>query len=67
MFFIIGTIGFLGGFILGQIILAYLLRHRSRDDLITDKALHWKYGLLNWVLAILTAACAVFLYDRYFF
>ena len=66
MIYIFGTLGFFGGFILGQAVLAQLLRHKSRDDLLTDKRLRWKYGALNWLIAFATAASAVYIYQSFF-
>lgn len=67
MVYLFGTLGFIAGFIAGQIVLARLLRGVSRDRLLEDKSLRWKYGLLNWVIAIGTAAAAVWLYDVAFY
>ncbi|MBU0799740.1 MAG: hypothetical protein KKA05_01930 [Alphaproteobacteria bacterium] len=67
MIYIFGTVGFFSGFILGQIVLAYLLRGRTREELLADKSLRWKYGLLNWEIAIATAASAVWIYQEYIF
>ena len=60
MIYVFGTLGFFGGFILGQMVLAVLLRGKTRDELLNDRALRWKYGLLNWLIALLTAASAVY-------
>lgn len=67
MVYLFGTLGFIAGFILGQMVLAYLLRGVSRDRLLEDKSLRWKYGLLNWVIAVGTAAAVVWLYDTLFY
>lgn len=67
MIYIFGTVGFVGGFVLGQFVLALMLRGRSREELLTDKGLRWKYGVLNWLIALLSAASAVWLYDRFLF
>lgn len=61
MIYFVGTVGFIGGFILGQMILAFLLRGKTREQLLSDKSLRWKYGLLNWLVALLTAASSVYL------
>lgn len=66
MIYVIGTIGFISGFFLGQLLLLRLLRNVPKDELIENKSLHWKFGLLNWAIAILTAASAVWLYGYYF-
>ena len=61
MIYFVGTVGFIGGFILGQMILAFLQRGKTREQLLSDKSLRWKYGLLNWLVALLTAASSVYL------
>lgn len=65
MFYLVGTLGFIAGFLLGQLVLARLLRGRSRDELLHDKGLQRKYGLLNWAIALATAGSAVWLYQNY--
>lgn len=67
MIYTVGTIGFICGFFLGQIILLRLLRDVPRHELLENKGLRWKYGLLNWLVALITAASAVWLYTRSFF
>lgn len=62
MLYVVGTIGFFGGFLLGQMILAILLRDKTREQLLSDKSLRWKYGVLNWITAFGTAAGAVYIY-----
>lgn len=66
MIIVIGTLGFISGFILGQLILLKLLRNVSSAELLENKGMHWKYGLLNWAVAVLTAWSAVWLYNQYF-
>lgn len=63
---IVAIIGFLGGFALGLWILSILLRNRSRKDLLQDKSLHYSYGLLSWMLAILGAVAARSAYFQFF-
>ena len=65
MVIIIGTIGFICGFFLGQIILLAMLKDVSKERLVNDKALRWKYGSLNWLIAVTTAASAVWLYNEF--
>jgi hypothetical protein len=66
MVYVAGVIGFLGGFVLGQMLLFYMLRHRSVEDLKKDRYLKWTYGLLNWGVAALGAYCSVVMYNQYF-
>ena len=66
MIHFIGTVGFICGFFLGQLILLKILRNVSNDALLNDKGLQWKFGMLNWAVAVLTAASAVWLYNHYF-
>jgi len=65
MVYVVGIIGFIGGFVLGQMVLYFMLRHKSRDDLLKDKSLRW-YGLLCWVIAALSAYSMVEMYLLYF-
>lgn len=67
MIYLVGTIGFICGFFLGQTILLKILRNVSNEELLDNKSLQWKYGMLNWLIAVLTAASAVWLYNMYFF
>lgn len=67
MIYFIGTIGFICGFFLGQAILLKILRNVDNDELLDNKSLQWKYGMLNWLVAVLTSASAVWLYNQYFF
>ncbi|MCD8562910.1 MAG: hypothetical protein LRY54_02420 [Alphaproteobacteria bacterium] len=53
MIYIMGILGFIGGFAVGQMVLYFLLRHKTKEDLLNDRALKWKYGLLNWGFALL--------------
>ncbi len=65
MIYGIGLIGFLAGFVLGQMILMMILKEKNRDELLENKALHWKYGTLNWLIALLSMASALFVYVRW--
>lgn len=66
MVYLIGTLGFLAGFFLGQMILLRLLRDVPKEELTAHKNRYWQYGVLNWLVAILTAAASVWLYNNYF-
>jgi hypothetical protein len=66
MVYVIGVIGFIGGFLFGQMVLYFLLRHKSREDLLNDKHLKLKFGLLNWGMAILGCYCFIEMYRLYF-
>jgi hypothetical protein len=59
---LVGTLGFVFGFLIGQIILAFILRDVTREELITNKKLARRYGLLNWVIAFGVAALSVQIY-----
>jgi len=62
MVYVAGIIGFLAGFILGQLLLIRWLKDRSRKDLLTDKSLHYRYGIFNWLLSILCCYLSVKFY-----
>lgn len=66
MVYVAGIIGFIGGFLAGQMLLYFMLRHKSREELLNDKSLKWKYGFLNWLVAGLGAYSFVMLYRLYF-
>ncbi len=66
MVYLIGTIGFIGGFIFGQMALYFLLRHKNNEDLLSDPSLKWTYGLANWIIAGLGSYGLVLLYHQYF-
>ncbi len=66
MIYVVGTLGFIGGFALGLMLLYFLLRNVDKEDLLNDNYIKWKYGLLNWAIAILGAYSAVSTYERFF-
>lgn len=66
MVYVVGVIGFIGGFVFGQMVLYFLLRHYSREDLLNDPYLKWTYGVLNWLIAGVGSYSFVFLYQQYF-
>ncbi len=67
MVYIAGIIGFIGGFVAGQMLLMFLLRDVSKEDLLNDPYIKMKYGILNWIIAIMGSYSTVFMYQRYFF
>lgn len=66
MVYVAGILGFIGGFALAMKILGYLLKDRSREELLQDRGLRLTYGLLAWGVAGFSAFCAVTLYKYYF-
>lgn len=66
MSWVVGILGFIGGFVLGQYILMRMLKDRSREELIRDKSLHWRYGLLNWAVAAAASYAALSVFKMYF-
>lgn len=66
MLYIVGIVGFIGGFALAMKLIAYLLKDRPREDLLEDRGLRFTYGLLAWGVAGFTAFCAVTMYKIYF-
>ena len=65
MIYLFCTLGFIGGFILGQMVLAVLLHGKTRDELLENKSLRW-YGLLNWIFAIGGASSSMIVYQQFF-
>lgn len=66
MIYVIGILGFIGGFIFGLMLLHFLLRHKSKDELLNDRLLKVKYGLICWAFAGLGAYSFVEMYKYYF-
>ena len=66
MVYLVGFLGFVGGFALGLLLLNRLLENHSTQDLLNNKSLQFRYGLFNWLIAFLTAYCAVWIYKTYF-
>jgi ABC-type antimicrobial peptide transport system permease subunit len=66
MVYVLGAIGFIGGFVFGQMLLFFMLRNVSKEDLLNDPYIKWKYGLTNWACAILGAYSFVAMYGRFF-
>mgnify|MGYP000533456473 CR=1 FL=1 len=66
MIYVMGILGFFGGFIFGQMVLYFFLRHKSKDELLKNGSLKWTYGLANWVFAGLGSYGLIALYQQYF-
>lgn len=69
MVILVGIFGFIAGFLIGQMMLAFLLNGRSKDDilkLLKDRRARFKYGMINWLCAIVGAALFISTYKRYF-
>jgi len=66
MVYVVGIIGFIGGFMIGQMVLYFLLRYKSKEDLLHDKFLKWQFGILNWLIAILGSYSSIQMYNYYF-
>ena len=66
MIYVMGIVGFIGGAAFGLMALHFLLRHKSRDELLHDKFLKYKYGLMCWGMAVLGSYGLVQLYQQYF-
>lgn len=65
MVYLAGIAGFIGGFVFGQMLLHFMLRHRTREELLKDPTLKI-YGLVNWIVAGVGAYSFVFMYKQYF-
>lgn len=64
MVYVIAVAGFVGGFIVGLVALQYILKDRSKTDLINDKSLRI-YGLVTWGAAVLGAVSSVALWSHF--
>lgn len=58
--------GFIGGFMFGQMVLYFLLRHKSNEELLNDRMLKIKYGLVGWGCAALGVYSFIQMYYYYF-
>ncbi len=65
MVYALGVLGFICGFLAGQMLLAFILRHRSNQELTSDASLKI-YGLLNWLVAAGGAFAFVVIYRQYY-
>lgn len=65
MVYVAGVVGFVGGFCAGQLLLMFLLRNKTNEQLKTDPSLKI-YGLINWVVAVLGMVTMLWLYQLYF-
>ncbi len=63
--YVVGVVGFFGGFCAGQLLLMFLLRHKTNAELKSDPSLK-VYGLLNWVVAVLGMVTMLWIYQQYF-
>ena len=63
MVYVAGTIGFILGFALGMYIISLKLKNKSREELLTNKALWWAYGTLNWIIGLVGCLSAIYLYN----
>ena len=64
-----GIAGFVCGFAAGQMLLSWLLRNRTKQEIIElmkDGEARWKYGVLNWLVAALGAVSFIIIYRRWF-
>ena len=64
MIYIAGLIGFILGFVLGLMLLSFLLRNVSKEDILNDPYIKWKYGIINWLLAIIGSYISIAIYER---
>ena len=65
MVYVIGTIGFFSGFACGLLLLHFMLRHKTNEEILNDPYIKWKYGIINWGMAALGAYAFLKAYDEY--
>ena len=58
--YVFGMVGFIGGFLLGQWLIAYLLRDKTKEELLKDQSIR-DYGLIPWGFAIGFCVLLIFL------
>lgn len=66
MIYVMGIMGFFGGFAFGQMVIYFLLRHRTREEILNDPSIKWIYGPLNWLIAAAGAYSFVLMYSQYY-
>ncbi len=69
MVYLAGILGLICGFFAGQTALGWLLRDYSKQqilELMKDPAKRRKYGLLNWLVAVMGSVLFVYIYNQYF-
>ena len=64
MVWVVGSIGFVLGFLMGQVIMISALKDKSDEELKFNKSLQRKWGLFNWALAIIWAWGAVYIFNH---
>lgn len=67
MVYLIGIIGLIAGFLAGLLLLNFFLRHKTKEELLNDEYLKWKYGIICWLVAAFGSYTAVRLYNEYLF
>lgn len=65
MVYVISIIGFIGGFALGLFFIQLFLKNKSNKDLLEDKGLKWKFGLIPWVTAIMGAYSMMYVWFNF--
>ncbi|MAI61692.1 MAG: hypothetical protein CBB87_04255 [Micavibrio sp. TMED27] len=66
MMYVMGILGFIFGFIFGQLVLIFFLREKTKDELLNDRSLKYTYGLANWIIAGLMSYAFASIYNLYF-
>jgi hypothetical protein len=69
MVYLSAFMGLVCGFFLGQTVLGYMLRDYSKQELLEmmkDPVKRRKYGLLNWLFAVLGAVLFTYVYSAEF-
>lgn len=57
-------VGFIVGFLVGLCVNAYLLRYTPREVYLKDKNMRFRFGLLNWLIALVGALLAYAVFER---
>lgn len=65
MVYVAGICGFVAGFLAGQFFLLKLLKNYSNDEILNNPSIKWKFGTLNWIIAIGGGYLAVTFYNYF--
>jgi uncharacterized membrane protein YfcA len=67
MVYVLSVIGFIGGFALGLFFIQLFLKNKSNEELLKDRGLKWKFGLIPWIGAIIGAYSMMVICTEFFY
>ena len=67
MVYIFGFFGFVMGFAIGLGTINVLLRNKSLSEIQEKKSLKWTYGLIVWLMAVISGWIGFWVHNTYFY